>query len=181
MIKNNFFVLTGAMGAGKTTVLNELKKKFKCVDEPARKILKEQREISGDGVPEKNTEMFNNLMLSEMIAQYKDNTSAEGIVFFDRGVPDIIAYAELLTTSSKASANASVKYRYNKYVFMFNGWEEIYINDDERIINFNTAKNFGMNVKKIYIDLGYEIIDVPFLAVEERVSFILNEVNKIVK
>jgi predicted ATPase len=43
---NNFFILTGAMGAGKSTVLKELRKlKLTCVDEPARQLLAEQRDI----------------------------------------------------------------------------------------------------------------------------------------
>ena len=48
-----YYILTGAMGAGKSTVLGELKNKgLTCVAEPAREILAEQRTIDGAGVPE---------------------------------------------------------------------------------------------------------------------------------
>jgi predicted ATPase len=180
MIKENYFVLTGAMGAGKTTVLNKIKERgYLCIDEPARIILKEQRETDGDGVPEKNAEFFNELMLSRMISEYENNLLYKEIIIFDRGIPDIIAYSELLETKKKRSEQAAVEFRYNKHVFMFNGREEIYTNDDERKVDFETANNFGINVKKIYENLNYTIIDVPFVSVDERVSFILDYISKV--
>ena len=59
MIKNNFFILSGAMGSGKSTILNLLKdRNVNCVTEPARLIIEEQRSINGIGVYEKNPELF---------------------------------------------------------------------------------------------------------------------------
>ncbi len=49
----NYIILTGAMGAGKTTVLKKLKElNYICVDEPARQISEEQRLINRTGFPE---------------------------------------------------------------------------------------------------------------------------------
>jgi predicted ATPase len=101
MIKENYFILTGAMGAGKSVILETLRQKYFCVDEPARIILKQQRAINGDGVPEINSEKFNNLMREQMIADYNENAERNDIVIFDRGIPDIIGYAELLGISKK--------------------------------------------------------------------------------
>ncbi|MBK8550970.1 MAG: ATP-binding protein [Ignavibacteria bacterium] len=85
LIKNNFFILTGAMGAGKSTVLNKIREKgISCIEEPAREILKEQRRINGEGVPEKNPKEFNNLMLQRMIRQYNINSDKNEIIIFDR-------------------------------------------------------------------------------------------------
>ena len=48
--QDNYFILTGAMGAGKSTILKKLRKLgLPCIDEPARQILAEQRAISGLG------------------------------------------------------------------------------------------------------------------------------------
>lgn len=178
MIKNNFFILSGAMGAGKTSVINVLKGKgIYCIDEPARIILKEQRAIGGDGVPEKNPELFNKLMLERMISEYKNNSERNEVVVFDRGIPDIIAYADLLQTAKGMSEKAAEELRYNKHVFMFNGYEEIYTNDDERKVNFQTANNFGMELRKKYKDLNYIIVNVPLLTVDERADFIMAAIN----
>lgn len=178
MIKNNYFILTGAMGAGKTSAINKIKEKgIHCIDEPARIILKEQRDKAGDGVPEKNPELFNKLMLERMISEYKNNLDWNEVVVFDRGIPDIIAYADLLQTKKEMSEIAAEEFRYNKHVFMFNGYEEIYTNDDERKVDFQTANNFGISIRKIYKDLNYIIIDVPLLPIDERAGFIISTIN----
>ena len=63
MIKTNYFVMTGAMGAGKSAVLDALAAMdFRCIVEPARVVLKEQRQHGGMGVPEKDPALFNMLM-----------------------------------------------------------------------------------------------------------------------
>jgi predicted ATPase len=180
MTKNEYFVITGAMGAGKSTILYALKDRgFICIDEPAREILKEQRSINGNGVPEKNPELFNQLMLSRMIYQFNLHRNIDDIVFFDRGMADIIAYSKLLNTTIVSAMNAAAEYRYNKHVFFLPGWEEIYCNDEERKVDFEVANSFGNNIRHIYQELEYTIIDVPFTSVDERVEYIFHVVKKL--
>jgi predicted ATPase len=89
MTKNNFYVLSGAMGGGKSAVLSRLRDfGIHCVPEPAREILAEQRIIKAMGVPEKNADLFSMLMLSRSIHDYYENSSVEESVVFDRGIPD---------------------------------------------------------------------------------------------
>ncbi len=168
------------MGAGKSTVLQKIREKgFNCVEEPAREILKEQRKINGNGVPEKNAEEFNLLMLQRMIRRYDNNINKKEVIIFDRGIPDIIGYSQLLNTERETSSAASEEFRYNKHVFLFKGWEEIYTNDDERKMSYALADNFGENIMKIYQRLGYSTIDVPFIPAEERASFITDSIERI--
>lgn len=170
------------MGAGKSTVLNSIREKgFLCIEEPAREILKEQRNINGDGVPEINAELFNQLMLQRMIGQYEKNIKKKETIIFDRGIPDIIGYSDLLNTTRDNAKQASKEYIYNKYVFLFKGWEKIYTNDDERKMSFMLADSYGENIVKIYKNLGYVTLDVPFETVEERVTFIMETIEKIIK
>jgi len=180
LIKNNFFILTGAMGAGKSTVIQKINGRgFSCIDEPAREILKVQRSINGSGVPERNAWMFNQLMLSRMLYQYKSNIDKDHIIIFDRGIPDIIGYSELLNSEKENSSAASEEYRYNKHVFLFKGWEEIYTNDDERKMSYALAESFGEDITRVYQRLGYSTIDVPFVPAEERASFIIDSIERI--
>lgn len=168
------------MGAGKSTVLNILMEmKYFCIEEPARVILREQRSTGGEGVPEKNAELFNKLMLSRMIDQYKSSSDYESVIIFDRGIADIIAYSYLLSTDPEESREAAEKYRYNKNVFMFNGMEEIYSNDEERKMNFDDAFKFGISVKNIYNDLGYAVTDVPFASAIDRALFIADSIENV--
>lgn len=182
MYKSNFIILTGAMGGGKSTILKELSTlRYNCIAEPAREILKEQRAAGKDGTPDKNPVRFNELMLEKMIADYQSNQSSEDIFIFDRGIADVISYAELLNTDSSAAVKAAKDYKYNSHVFMFDAWEEIYTNDDERKMSFELSAGFAKSVRNVYMSLGYEIIDVPFVSIEERVEFIIGTINEFSK
>lgn len=182
MTRNNYFVMTGAMGAGKTTVIEILRDmNILCIEEPARVILKEQRSINGDGVPEKNPALFNHRMLLRMIEQYRNNAGSSELILFDRGIPDIVAYSELLNTSTEESLVASKTYRYNAHVFLLSGWEEIYVNDEERKVDFKTANKFGQDVRRIYEELEYSIIEVPFASALERAEFVVSSIRKIIR
>ena len=176
--KNNYFILTGAMGAGKSTILQALiKLKFMCIEEPARPIIAEQRGIDGDGIYDKDTKLFIELMLSRAIFQYKQMQNYHGTVIFDRGIPDMIAYAHGASLDLTHVQKAAKKYLYNNLVFHTSGWKEIYQTDDERKMSFEAATQFGDDVKNIYLKLGYKVIDVPFDTPEMRAKFIINIIS----
>jgi predicted ATPase len=172
-IKNNYFILTGAMGAGKSTILKELTTlKFMCVEEPARPIIAEQRNINGNGVYERDPRLFTELMLSRMMFQFQQMQNYKEPIIFDRGVPDNIVYTQDLGFNLRHIHNAAKKYRYNNVVFFTPGWREIYETDEERKMSFEAANQFGNDLKKIYLDLGYQVIDVPFDTPKTRARFI---------
>jgi len=178
--KDNYFVLTGAMGAGKSTILEELRKLgITCIDEPARQILAEQRIIQGDGVPDKNQKLFTDLILSRSISQFKQMQNFQGPVIFDRGIPDNVGYMQLFNLNTHFSLNASRQYHYNKLVFFLAGWKEIYANDNERKMTFEQADQFGHEIKSIYEELNYEVIDVPIGSPSSRAEFIFSAIAKI--
>ena len=93
-------------------------------------------------------------------------------IIFDRGIPDMIAYANLAQLDATAYVNASKEFRYNPTVFYFAAWQAIYTNDEDRKISFEGAQKFGIDVKTIYEGLGYQILEVPRLSIEERAQFI---------
>ena len=82
----------------------------------------------------------------------------------------------LSTLAILCLVSASKTFRYNPTVFYFAAWQEIYTNDEERKISFEGAQAFGIDVKSIYKSLGYQILDVPRLSIEERVKFILERI-----
>ncbi len=174
MTKTNYFVLTGAMGGGKSTLLREISKAgIRGVAEPAREILAEQRASAADGVPEQNAALFCKRMLSRSIENYNQAINAAEVQVFDRGIPDMIAYAELGSIDATPFSTAAEQNRYNPMVFFFAGWEEIYTNDAERKISFAGASLSGERVRVIYQKLGYQLVNVPLQSIEERTNFIL--------
>jgi predicted ATPase len=176
MTKNIIF--TGAMGSGKSTVLNLLKAhKVTVVAEPAREILAEQRSIGGEGVPEKNPQLFTELLLSRAMFQYKQMQGTDGTVIYDRGIPDNIAYADLFKLDFPHAYRAAKLVQYHPQVFIFPAWKQIYATDDERKMSFEAAKEFGDSVAKIYNELGYHLIELPCVSAEERLQFVLESIK----
>jgi predicted ATPase len=174
MEQSFYYIITGAMGGGKSTIVEHLLKNKACISEPAREILSEQRSIKAGGVPEINPDLFTKLMLSRSIDNYKQNIMTKTPIIFDRAIPDMIAYADLFQLDTEIYYNAAKYYRYNDVVFLFRGWKEIYTTDDERKMTFEQANDFGNKVEEIYRKLGYDIVDVPKVSIEERIRFIEN-------
>ncbi|BCA96083.1 hypothetical protein TUM19329_24440 [Legionella antarctica] len=139
---NQLYILTGSPGSGKTAMLAELSKRgFPIVDEPARRVLLQQRLIDGEGVYDKNPFLFKELMLSRMLYDYESAPKFD-LVFFDRGLPDLIAYSKCFNLDIGSELKASHTNRYNPTVFFAPAWEQIYINDEERTLTFDAAQVF---------------------------------------
>ena len=176
--QNNYFILTGAMGAGKSTLLQELMAlKQSCIEEPARPIIAEQRSIDGDGIYDRDTKLFIELMLSRAIFQFKQMQNYRGPIIFDRGIPDMMGYANSAGLELAHVLKASNTYRYGDLVFYAPGWKEIYTTDDERKMSYEAARQFGEDVKKVYLNLGYEVIDLPFDTPKNRARFVIDAVS----
>ena len=159
---HRLFVLTGAPGSGKSALLDCLRRSgVTAIDEPARQILAEQRSFGGHGVPERDPALFVELMLSRAVFEYRRQEASDRPIVFDRGVPDLIAYASLYGLDATRVLSASRAYRYNPTVFFAPAWEEIYCNDDERKMTFDQARDFGERMRDAYLGLNYELLDLP--------------------
>ena len=175
----SFFIFTGGPGAGKTSVLEELEKlNFSVIPESGRQVIQEQTRLQEEGLPWRNKTKFRDLMIEQDIEQYEQAKKREGIVLFDRGVPDSIGYSQLENIKVSESLFERVKkYPYQPLIFMMPPWEEIYVNDAERKQDFATAIATYESMKKVYLSLGYEIFEVPKVSLKERVKCIVKEIQ----
>lgn len=179
--RNNFFIITGGPGSGKTTVLEELKERgFLTVDEVARQIIKEQLSIGGDAIHGKNQLKFLELMLTRSIDTFMQVTEKEKPVFFDRGIPELLGYCHLIKHEAPKYLYKAVKlYHYNNNVFLAPPWQEIYQHDMERKQTWEEAIETYNRVRNAYDELGYNLIEIPKGTVAERVSFILDQLDNV--
>lgn len=176
--KENYFILSGPPGSGKSSVLQVLKNKgIMVIDEPAREIIAEQRLIGGAGIYEKNPNLFINLMLSRSIYQFKQYLKSDDVIIFDRGIPDFLGYADLAGIDSSIYMNAANVFRYHHTVLHMPFWDAIYVNDDERKMSADNAEKYGHMLEQGYDKANYKRVDVPFASIESRADFILKCIN----
>ncbi len=176
MNENQFYILTGGPGAGKTAILHELQKKgFRCIEEVARKTIKEQMAINGQGVPWGDLATYKDLLLKNEVESYRSAAKNKSLItFFDRGIIDLIAYdRRTQTPSSKELLDAAMSYTYNKNVFVTPPWKDIFCNDTERKQTFEEGVEVYENLVKVYAEYGFNVIEVPKLTVEQRAYHII--------
>lgn len=168
-------VLTGGPGTGKTTIIDELNSQgYACKQEISRQVTSMARKSGIEQLFLKDPLLFSKLLLEGRVQQYKDAIKLKtDVVFFDRGIPDVHAYMNYLGISyPDIYVRKSTKYQYNT-IFLMPPWQKIYITDDERYESFEQSLAIHNHLKNTYEALGYNITEVPFGSVKERVDFIL--------
>lgn len=173
------FVISGGPGAGKSTLLNALKAKgFYGSDEISRQLIQEQVALSSHCLPWINLPCFAQLSLQRMILVYEKAPTDSRTAFFDRAIPDIIAYLEVGgQTIDQAFYRAVQQYSYQRQVFMAPPWEAIYINDNERWQTFAEAIVLYEALVDTYQALNFTIVELPKVPVAERVAFVLSKIS----
>lgn len=176
MLQSQRIVITGGPGFGKTSIIDELEsRKFICFHEVSRTIIKEQLEQGGEILPWKNLSSFSHMLFESRIQQFHKATANE-YNFFDRAIPDIIAYMQKDELEIPGHYLERVKEcTYFSTVFIVPPWEEIYKNDAQRMEDYHTAAQLHEFISKTYQGLGYEIVVLPKVSVKERADFILNK------
>jgi len=168
---SNRYIITGGPGSGKSSLLAALiGQSYQGFEEISRVIIREQHDIGGDKVPWQNLAAFAELCYERMSAQLEE-CETDCTCFYDRGLPDIIAYVR------RGGLNVPAKYfekakAYNRTVFLAPPWREIFINDSERPESFEDAIEIYNFLKSTYTELGFTIVELPKVSVQERVAFI---------
>src|SRR5699024_7205525 len=178
---NSFYVLTGGPGVGKTSVIDDLQSKnMRCIKEVARGIIKEQLQNNDAALPWKNKTLYKDLMLDLSVKDYiRANEQEIGLTFFDRGIPDTLAYAHLEKLPiSKGLRSYDQKFRYNTTVFIFPPWKENYQTDNERKQQFDEVVRTHKIMIQTYKNCGYEPIIMPKTSIEYRTEFILQDTKE---
>jgi predicted ATPase len=169
-------VVTGGPSSGKTTTLLELQKLGFVVFPEAARVLIDREMTKGKTLAEirKDEAEFQRIVL-EMKIETEKNILKNEIVFFDRGIPDSIAYLKNLGLETVKLEKFCQKKNYNKIFFQ----EQVAFEKDySRTEDEATANKISRWLRESYENLGYEVIIIPALPVGKRVEMILEEINK---
>ena len=170
--KNNWYVITGASCSGKTTLVDTLAARgHRVVHEVARTYI-DDRIAHGETVDEirKDEPAFQRKVLEMKVAVERDLKQDE-LVFFDRGIPDTYAYDTLHQASRNPLLDEAAKSCSYKKIFLL---DRLPLAEDyARTETPEQQDQLHALLEKAYQDLGFPIVQVPVMPVEERADFIL--------
>lgn len=176
-------VITGGPGTGKTSIVNALMNKgFTCFEEIIRDLTSAAKDEQLHGEYKSNPLAFvrdpydfNTRLLEGRMAQFhmaREHQTA--IVFYDRGIPDVLAYMKYFQQAYTPNfERACMELRYDE-VILLPPWKDIYKVDSERFETFEEAVAIHQHLEHIYRDLGYGPVVVPTGSVQERTEFIID-------
>ncbi|MGB8579915.1 MAG: AAA family ATPase [Candidatus Sulfotelmatobacter sp.] len=175
---DRLFIITGGPGSGKSTVIDALAERgISTMPEAGRAIIRDQEAIGSKALPWSDRDAFAELMLSWEMRSYRMALALKGPVIFDRGIPDVLGYLRLCGLSIPAHVNrAAQRLRYNRRVFIAPPWRDIFQIDAERKQSFEEAQATYQAMIESYSGLGYELVQLPLISVQERVNFLLGAI-----
>jgi predicted ATPase len=174
-----FFIITGGPGSGKSTLIDALERRgFARSIEAGRAIIQEQVAAGGTALPWMDPAAFAALMLERELRSYREATEREGIVFFDRGVPDVVGYLRLMQLPVPPHVDAAARHhRYNAKVFIAPPWPAIFAQDAERKQTLDEAGRTYRAMVETYSGYGYALVELPRVSVAKRVAFVIEQVG----
>lgn len=152
--------------------------RFPVRSRSGREIIREQMTHHSDALPWANIPAYTRLMFSRSVDSFKQHQDRKDILFFDRGIPDTLAYTYLTQQPVIPDLqHAVLSFRYNPLVFILPPWPEIYRTDSERKQTYQEAVETYDIMFDTYLQLGYSPVIVPKGPPEERANFIMKSLK----
>jgi predicted ATPase len=175
-MSERFIVISGCSGGGKSSLLAELARRgHAVVEEPGRRIVREQLEAGGQALPWMDMAAFARRAIEVAAADLEAAEARPSWVFFDRGLIDAVVALEHATGAPAPLGRAQRPYR--RSVFLAPPWPEIYAADPERRHGFEEAAAEYGRLAAGYRRLGYRAVLLPKASVEARAEFVLERLK----
>ena len=170
----HMIVVTGGPGSGKSSLIDAMAQRgFRTMPEAGRAIIRDQIKIGGKALPWADRALFAELMLGWELRSYQEALASDALVLMDRGMPDVVGYLTLCGLPVPAHFETAAKtYPYNKRVFLAPYWDAIFTQDTERKQDRQEAEATGMVMAETYGRLGYQIVELPLVGIEQRADFV---------
>lgn len=177
----HMFVVTGGPGSGKSSLINAMARRgFRTMPKAGRAIIQDQVRIGGPALPWADRAIFAELMLGWELRSYQEALASDAPVLMDRGIPDTVGYLTLCGLPVPAHIEAAAKiHTYNKRVFLAPYWDAIFAQDAERKQDRQEAEVTVRIMAEIYTRLGYQIVELPLVGIEQRADFMADSLRDV--
>lgn len=171
-------IITGGPGTGKSSIIGELEKMgYPCFTEVSRAVIKEEMAKGTNLVPWRDLPGFSDKVFKGQTRQYHEAQEGK-INFYDRGMVDVIAYLRKDHEPTDGLDALVEHYPYHHMIFLTPPWHEIYSTDEERKEALEDMEQIHHSLMDTYRSFGYEVVEVPRVALDERVAFILKQLEQ---
>jgi predicted ATPase len=169
--KTGWYVLTSAPSSGMTTLANALRPHVDVVfPEAAREYIDEAR-ARGVSVTElRRDEVKFQKDILDLKLRNEAQARKDKLCIFERGIPDSIPYWRIAGVDPAPLWGIS---RNRPYAAVFFLEPLPYERDYARTETNEEREELVRELPKIYRELGYRVVPVPAVSVEERVRFVL--------
>ncbi len=164
-------VLTGAPGAGKTTLLDAAAAAgLRTSPEVARELL---RQPGGMELRTSDPLGFAEAMAEAHVREFERHAHAPVPVLFDRGLPDVAGFLDVSGLSVPRSVDRACRdLLYHGPILRAPAWAAIYVQDAERIQDWEQAVASDAAVIAAWRRYGYAVTDLPLAGVDERLEIV---------
>ncbi|MFH1254264.1 MAG: ATP-binding protein [bacterium] len=174
-------VFTGGPCTGKTTLINALASKgYYIIREAATAVIQEEQK-SGNMTPWNNLDQFQLKIVAkqeECLDLALKLSHHKELIFFDRACIDSFAYCKFNKQIIPQELTELLnKVRYD-YIFLLD-FVKTYSSSGVRHEGMEEARKIHNCLSSVYESLGYNVITVPALTVDERVEFVLDKLRQI--
>lgn len=175
MIQTNWYVITGAPSSGKTTLINQLSATgFPIAPEVAREyieyLLSENHTLEDI---RHDTHRLQRHILAIALKRER-RLEREQLIFFDRGTTDSLGYFNYYRLDASHVTEACQHMRYKKVFYCH---PLPIVKDEVRVEDNLTAKKIGELIYESYLHLGYQLIELPAIPVEQRMEIITTHIE----
>lgn len=174
-VQTNWHVITGAICCGKTTLINMLADKgFRSLPETSRPYI-EAEVAKGRELEELFASTADERAITEMQRRAEHGLQADEVTFLDRALPDYLWFWRLLGMNPNELLAQCFRYRYAS-VFLL---DQLPLQlDGARIDDEVYTDRFDEGLTRDYGALGYDVVRVPVLSPEERLTFVLERLSE---
>ena len=166
------YIITGAPGTGKSTLITHLKRHVPCMEEVAREVIAEEQAHGRHGTPWGDILRFAGLVergFTQALATHTDS------VFFDRSLVDLEAYLQLGALEVPIGVRGFPHWStFERVVFLAPTWEQIYQQDAQRLQDFSYCEALERQLIATYTQHGCCVVPLPKGTPQQRIAFMQN-------